>query len=62
MKTFVKDPYSVLDYIFDWTEWLGETDTIIEHVVYTSIILPGELDILDTLHLGGKITAWISED
>lgn len=28
MITFTKDPNAVLDYIIDWTEWLGIGDTI----------------------------------
>jgi hypothetical protein len=27
MNTFTKDPDAILDYTFDWSEWLG-TDTI----------------------------------
>jgi hypothetical protein len=27
MSTFIKDPDAVLDYVFDWSSWLG-TDTI----------------------------------
>lgn len=28
MKTFVKDPNALLDYTFDWSDWLGD-DTIL---------------------------------
>ena len=29
MKTFVKDPAAILDYVWDWEDWLG-VDTIDE--------------------------------
>ena len=28
VKRFTKDPDSVLDYVMDWSDWLGATDTI----------------------------------
>jgi hypothetical protein len=28
MKSFVKDPDAVLDYTFDWSQWLTGTDAI----------------------------------
>lgn len=28
MTSFTKDPDAKLDYMVDWTEWLGATDTI----------------------------------
>lgn len=28
MATYVKDPGAVLDYGFDWSDWLGTTETI----------------------------------
>lgn len=28
VREFVKDPVSVLDYFFDWSDWLGSWDAI----------------------------------
>lgn len=28
MKTFIKDPNSILDYGFDWSDWLDTDDTV----------------------------------
>ena len=28
MKSYVKDPQGLVDYVFDWSLWLGATDTI----------------------------------
>ena len=28
MKTYIKDPQSVLDYGFDWSDWLDTGDTV----------------------------------
>ena len=30
MSTYTKDPDAVLDYVVDWTEWLGSDDVITE--------------------------------
>lgn len=30
---FVKDPAAVLDYKFNWADWLGATDTITSHTI-----------------------------
>ena len=55
MKTFVKDPDAVLDYVWDWTDWLGE-DTIESFVV----TVPEPLALDDKSEVNGIVTAWIS--
>lgn len=31
MQRFIKDPDATLDYTFDWSEWLGDNETIQSH-------------------------------
>lgn len=56
MKTFDKDPEAVLDYEWDWTEWLG-TDTIDTALVG---VVAGDVVIDDFSNTINKVTAWIS--
>ena len=55
--TILKDPNAVLDYTFDWTEWLDDlTDTIASRVV-----TPGTGLTLDSDAIAGKkVIAWVS--
>lgn len=55
MKTFIKDPSSVLDYEWDWTDWL-DTDTIST----VSFVTTGGLVVDMHTVSEGKVTAWIS--
>jgi hypothetical protein len=54
--SFIKDPEAVLDYKWDWTNWLEEDETIL---AYTVTVPTGI--VLDTDFSNGKmITAWFS--
>lgn len=58
MSTYVKDPDAVLDYTFDWTAWLPDSDTII-----TRTITPGSGITVNSssIALTGKaVVAWLS--
>lgn len=56
MKTFEKDPVDVLDYEWNWENWIG-TDTI-ESVTVSIENGPGTItDVSFTLN---KVTVWIS--
>lgn len=58
MKTFLKDPAAILDYVWDWHDWLG-TDTITE----ISFTVPEGITILEDpspSELDGVVTAWFS--
>lgn len=55
MKTFTKDPQGVLDYVWDWSPWLG-TDTITEY----SFIIPTDFTKVDDSESDGKVTLWLS--
>jgi len=56
MKTFLKDPDAILDYNWDWTEWLGN-DRIDSFAVsvHTGMSLVAEEELTP-----GIITAWLS--
>ena len=51
-----KDPNAVLDYAFDWSAWLSESETISAHdvTVPAGITLDSSEDTDDT------VTAWLS--
>jgi hypothetical protein len=55
MKTFKKDPDAVLDYDWDWTEWLGN-DTIDSF----SVIVPTGMTLADATQADGVVKAWLS--
>jgi RNA-binding protein YlmH len=57
-QTFYKDTNAKLDYIFDWSDWLGEdNDTIATHFVFPSspALIVDTTEATDT-----TVTAWIS--
>lgn len=57
MKTYDKDPDAILDYGWDWTDWLDEGDSI-DTVVVT---VPAGLTLVgNASHADGIVTAWIS--
>jgi len=56
MKTFIKDPDAILDYNWDWREWLGE-DTIDSFAV----TVPTGMSLIAEEQLtSGIISAWLS--
>ncbi len=55
-KLFTKDPSDVLDYVWDWTDFLGSTDTIQSF----SFELPTELTEVTSGEVDGKVTLWVS--
>jgi hypothetical protein len=55
--TFAKDPSAVLDYAFDWTEWLADGETIDDFTItLQSGITSGGTDT----NVGGVVTAWVA--
>lgn len=55
VTTVTKDPNAVLDYVFDWTEWLTGGDTISTHEVLVTGATLGS-----STRSGAVVTAWIS--
>ena len=55
---FIKDPNAVLDYRWDWTQWLAVGDTISTADVS---IADGDVVINSESNTTTAVTAWISE-
>lgn len=53
---WLKDPEAVLDYAFDWTDWLAASETISTRTV----TVPVGLTLASDSELAGVVTAWIS--
>ena len=52
----LKDPSAVLDYAFDWTEWLATGETITDHTITADTGVTVDSSTEDT----GKVTVWLS--
>ena len=52
----LKDPSAVLDYVFDWTEWLAAAETITSHTV----TVPTGMTLESSTAASGIVTAWLS--
>lgn len=52
-----KDPDAVLDYTFDWSEWLDEGETIVDH---QAVIESGDAVIDSTSQTPSIIVVWVS--
>lgn len=55
-KAFPKTPEAVLDYAFDWSDWLESTETISSHTVAVEVGLTKDSDS----ESGGVVTVWLS--
>ena len=55
-KDHKKDPDAVLDWIFDWNDWLGETENISSA---TFIVDPG-ITVTDDSNTQKTATVWLS--
>ena len=56
LKTFIKDPAAVLDYAFDWRNWLQETETISSYIITVAIGITKDSDSEND----GIVTVWLS--
>ena len=52
----LKDPSAVLDYVFDWTEWLATGETIADHTITADTGITVDSSTEDD----GKVTVWLS--
>ena len=52
----LKDPSAVLDYVFDWTEWLATGETIESYV----ITVDAGLTLNSDSESNGAVVAWLS--
>jgi len=52
----LKDPSAVLDYAFDWTEWLATGETITDHTITADT----GITVDSSTESDGKIIVWLS--
>ena len=52
----LKDPSAVLDYVFDWTEWLATGETIDNYTITADTGITVDSSTEDA----GKVTVWLS--
>ena len=52
----LKDPSAVLDYAFDWTEWLATGETIANYTITPDTGITVDSSTEDD----GKVTVWLS--
>ena len=52
----LKDPSAVLDYAFDWTEWLAAAETITDHTITADTGITADSSTEDA----GKVIVWLS--
>ena len=52
----LKDPSAVLDYVFDWTEWLATVETITDHTITADT----GITVDSSSEYAGKVTVWLS--
>jgi len=53
---YLKDPSAVLDWAFDWTDWLATGETITDHTITADTGITVDSSTEDT----GKVTVWLS--
>lgn len=53
MKHFDKDPDALLDYIWDWTDWLENDD-----IISREFVVPTGLTLVSSIIDGSLIRAW----
>lgn len=55
-QTYIKDPEAILDYQWDWGDWLDSSETITSHTVTaeTGLIVDSSSES------DGAVTAWLS--
>jgi hypothetical protein len=56
MHKYIKDPDAVLDYSWDWSEFLADGETISTHLV----IVPDGITLDESTADDNSVTAWLS--
>lgn len=57
-NVFQKDSNAVLDYGFDWSQWLDDGEIILDHQIVTSPC--GIIDVYSTTTTAGSVIVWLS--
>jgi hypothetical protein len=52
----IKDPSAVLDWMFDWSDWLASGETIVDHTITVDTGITKDSSTEDA----GKVTVWLS--
>lgn len=58
MTTYTKDPSAVLDFAWDWSAWLADSETISSHTV--TVPDASGLVVDSDSEASGVVTAWLS--
>lgn len=53
---YTKDPSAILDWAFDWTDWLAAAETITDHTITADTGITVGSSTKDT----GVVTVWLS--
>jgi len=53
---YLKDPSAVLDWMFDWSDWLASGETITDHTITADTGITVDSSTEDA----GKVTVWLS--
>jgi len=56
MNTYIKDPSAKLDYIFDWSDWLAASETILSAVITAPTGITAGTGIINS----GQVLTWIT--
>lgn len=56
VESITKDPHAVLDYVFNWSDWLQDGDTIVSRVVTVGTGITKDSDS----ESAGIVTIWLS--
>jgi len=60
MSMILKDPEAVLDYAWNWANWLDTSTTPNESIIAHTITVPSGLTLESSTAASGSVTAWIS--
>lgn len=56
MNTYIKDPIAKLDYIFDWSDWLAESETILTAVITAPTGITASAGSINS----GQVLTWLT--
>ena len=53
---YTKDPSAILDWAYDWTDWLAAAETITDHTITADT----GITVDSSAESDGKVTVWLS--
>lgn len=53
---YTKDPSAILDWAYDWTDWLAAAETITDHTITADT----GITVDSSTESDGKVTVWLS--